>query len=437
MHIAIRNLSFGYSTDSLVLHKINLNVDEGNTLAIVGASGSGKSTLLRIISGIISPNVTNHFNGEVLLDGKNIWNEFDHLKEKRKQGKVGFMFQEPTLFPNLTVRENIELPLKITQHRKDIDRKVSYLLESVGLKDYHNYLPAQLSGGMKTRVALARTFTTEPKLLLLDEPFASLDIVWKIKLYKEVEKLKQEYNTTVIIVTHDIQEALYFSNHIIVTGKGEELNSLNIIDKKLPRDSYEESVKDFQSEFLLIQNLILVNGEREVITDYEMLIALEKIEKMIIGKEHNENLSNLLSSIHRGAKTEEFHNRLKRLWEIATTEQKLILSFALLDFEKISNDLITQIQKFILYSHWNEFVFYLRNQKFYREEAPLDITLNSMKSNENPPSKKWIFACAYCAYLNDTNAEVDFLNRISSEYSTFPLMTETIMELNNKLKNNF
>jgi ABC-type nitrate/sulfonate/bicarbonate transport system ATPase subunit len=124
------------------------------------------------------------------------------------------MFQEATLMPHLTVKQNIELPLKITGFYNQ--QKVDNLIKVIGLEEYSNYLPKKLSGGMKTRVALARAFVTEPELLLLDEPFSALDIAWKSKLYVELEKLKKEINTTVIVVTHDVQEALLLADQVVV-----------------------------------------------------------------------------------------------------------------------------------------------------------------------------------------------------------------------------
>jgi len=176
----------------------------------VGPSGCGKSTLMRIISGILPSTKSNQFSGQITIHGQT-------PDEYRQTGKLTFMFQEATLMPNLTVKENIELPLKI-KGKKD-NAKVNELLATVGLTEYKNYLPKQLSGGMKTRVSLARSFVTQPELLLLDEPFSALDIAWKSKLYVELENLRNKYNTTVVVVTHDVQEALLLANKVAVLSK--------------------------------------------------------------------------------------------------------------------------------------------------------------------------------------------------------------------------
>lgn len=248
MNIQIQNLKFGYDTSKIVLNDINLTINDSNTVALVGASGCGKSTLLRLISTLIRKEKENHLEGAILI------NNLDAISFAKKD-VTGFMFQEPALFPNLTVSDNVILPLKI--RNLSINGDVDKIIELVGLKKYKEYLPSQLSGGMKTRVSLAREFVSKPQLLLLDEPFSSLDIRWKYFLYNELEKLRNEYNPMVIMVTHDIQEALLLSNHIIVMGKnGQILKELNI-SKPLPRANDFSNIKTLQDEFIEVQSLIM------------------------------------------------------------------------------------------------------------------------------------------------------------------------------------
>jgi len=210
--IKLDNISFGYLLGKEVIRNISFSVEKGETLAIVGASGSGKSTILRLIAGILPNNSENTYSGDLKIEGKTPVN---YLKE----GKLAFMFQEPTLFPNLTVEQNIEVPLKIKNIQDQ--SQVNDLIHIVGLNGFENYLPKDLSGGMKTRVSLARSFTTNPELLLLDEPFSSLDIGWKQNLYDELHEIRRNTKARVIMVTHDIQEAIYLSDTIIVLGKSE------------------------------------------------------------------------------------------------------------------------------------------------------------------------------------------------------------------------
>ena len=232
--IHFQNISFSYLPDKQVLNKVSFSLDKGKTLAIVGVSGCGKSTLLRIIAGIL-PGNKYLLEGNITVCGKT-------PDAYRQMGKLSFMFQEPTLMPNLTVKENITLPLKV-KSVKDT-RDVNDLIATVGLEEAKNYLPKQLSGGMKTRVALARSYVTFPELLLLDEPFSALDIGWKSRLYVELEKLKEITNTTIIIVTHDVQEALLLADHVIV------LNFLGFI----------ETAKDIVSNFSILERVSNISG---------------------------------------------------------------------------------------------------------------------------------------------------------------------------------
>lgn len=238
------------------MQNISFDLEKGKTLAIVGASGCGKSTLLRIISGILPCTNSNRLQGILLVENQT-------PDQYRQTGKLAFMFQEATLMPHLTVKENIELPLKI---KGGIDpKKVTDLIKAVGLEEYANYLPKQLSGGMKTRVALARSFSTKPELLLLDEPFSALDIAWKSKLYVELERLREETNTTVVVVTHDVQEALLLADHVIVMNsfggietRKEITSDYSIMQRVNNISGYMNSV--YQSYMLPIQDAIM-NGQ--------------------------------------------------------------------------------------------------------------------------------------------------------------------------------
>lgn len=249
MKITISNLNFGYDENTVVLNNVNLNCNNNHTIALVGASGCGKSTFLRLCCGILPNDKKQNITGTFLIDDK-------HPSELVKSGQVGFMFQEPALFPNLSVKDNIMLPIKLNK-KNGSEQLVKSLIDKVGLTDYTGYLPSQLSGGMKTRVSLARTFITKPRLLLLDEPFSGLDIKWKFLLYRELESLISEYKPMVIMVTHDINEALLLSNHIFVFGKnGIILRELNI-KNPLPRVYREDSLKELQEEYFEIQDLIM------------------------------------------------------------------------------------------------------------------------------------------------------------------------------------
>jgi NitT/TauT family transport system ATP-binding protein len=204
----LKNISKKYLQDHsnklyTVLENINIKIFEGEFVTIVGKSGCGKSTLLNLIAGF-----ENSYDGEILLDGNPI---------KDSSPEIMMMFQESALFPWLTVFQNIEIALKMAKISKDQrEQIVMHYLAIVGLSDYsHSYIH-QLSGGMKQRVALARALSLNPKILLMDEPFAALDISIKKSLYKELLDLHKKTRKTILFVTHNINEAVLLGDRVIV-----------------------------------------------------------------------------------------------------------------------------------------------------------------------------------------------------------------------------
>lgn len=210
MKIEIQNITFRYDKSRNIINDLSLNLNDDKVVAIVGVSGCGKSTLMRLISGLIVIEKDNFFEGKITV------NELSPV-EYRQRGKLSFMFQEPALLPNLSVYANIALPFRI-KGILNSQEKVDAVIETVGLTAFKNYLPKSLSGGMKTRVSLARSFITQPELLLLDEPFSALDVAWKTEIYEELKTLKEKFNTTVLFVTHNIDEALALSNKVLILG---------------------------------------------------------------------------------------------------------------------------------------------------------------------------------------------------------------------------
>lgn len=186
-----------------VLENINIQILDGEIVTILGKSGCGKSTLLNLIAGF-----ENSYGGEILLNG----NPVKDISPERIM-----MFQESALFPWLTAFQNIEIALKMAKIPKDQREEiVMHYLEIVGLSDYsHSYIH-QLSGGMKQRVALARALSLNPKILLMDEPFAALDITIKKSLYKELLDLHKKTRKTILFVTHNINEAVLLGDRVIV-----------------------------------------------------------------------------------------------------------------------------------------------------------------------------------------------------------------------------
>jgi|SRR5688500_13691710 len=186
-----------------VLENINIQIYEGEIVTILGKSGCGKSTLLNLIAGF-----ENSHGGEILLNGK--------LVKDISPERI-MMFQESALFPWLTAYQNIEIALKMAKIPKaKREEIVMHYLEIVGLSEYSRSYIHQLSGGMKQRVALARALSLDPKVLLMDEPFAALDITIKKSLYQELLALHNKHRKTILFVTHNINEAVLLGDRVIV-----------------------------------------------------------------------------------------------------------------------------------------------------------------------------------------------------------------------------
>jgi NitT/TauT family transport system ATP-binding protein len=205
-------------------------------MAILGPSGCGKTTLLRILAGLLtSKSSTGKLEGSVTIDAVS-------PSEYRRRARIGFMFQEPTLLPHLTVRQNIELPLKLLG-MKDMSPALE-LMERVGLTTFADYMPKNLSGGMKSRVALARSFITHPTLLLLDEPFVSLDVGWKADLTAQVQLLRESTESTMFLVTHDVREAMQLATSVLVLNAHGQVIMLERISGTSSEDSLYNSILD-------------------------------------------------------------------------------------------------------------------------------------------------------------------------------------------------
>ncbi|WP_125152925.1 ABC transporter ATP-binding protein [Clostridium rectalis] len=204
--VTVSNICMNYhsiKSSTKALENICFSVKDGEFLSIVGPSGCGKSTILNIIAGLLPPSY-----GHVYIDGELINNV---------STKIGYMFQKDQLFDWLTVWDNILLGLKI-QH-KLTDEKVTtvkQLLKDYNLWNFINHHPSELSGGMRQRVALIRTLALNPDVLLLDEPFSALDYQTRLNISDEIYKILKKQNKTIIMVTHDLSEAISMSNRIIV-----------------------------------------------------------------------------------------------------------------------------------------------------------------------------------------------------------------------------
>lgn len=212
------NKNFNVDGESVnILNDINLNINKGEFIAIVGHSGCGKSTLLKIIAGLL-----NYDDGNVTLDGKKI---------TKPDIDRGMVFQEHRLFPWLTIKENLAIGLD-KLNKKSKEEIIDEHLKLVKLEEFGNVYPHQLSGGMSQRAAIARALVNAPKVLLLDEPFGALDALTKIILQEEILKIWEKEKTTMIMVTHDIEEAVYLADRIVVMsarpGKIKEIVTVDL-----------------------------------------------------------------------------------------------------------------------------------------------------------------------------------------------------------------
>ncbi len=216
--IEIQNVHKTFGTNA-VLNGFNLKLYENENLVIVGKSGSGKSVLLKCIIRLLTPD-----SGNVLVLGKNIpelkQNELDKIRTQ-----VGFLFQGSALYDSMTVRENLEFPLrrhpeKLIGH--DVDTLVKESLQSVGLEHTIDLLPEELSGGMKRRVALARTLILRPKIILYDEPTSGLDPITAKEIIQLILDIQKKYDTASLIITHDMDTARVISNRMIILIEGRD-----------------------------------------------------------------------------------------------------------------------------------------------------------------------------------------------------------------------
>ncbi len=237
MTIKIENISKHFSGFA-ALENINLEIKQGELIALLGPSGSGKTTLLRIVAGL-----------EYADSGKIFFDDQDVLKKKARERGIGFMFQHYALFKHLNVFDNIAfglqvLPRKIRPSKEQIKNKVLDLLKKVHLEQFYNRFPAQLSGGQKQRVALARALATDPKILLLDEPFGALDAKVRKDLRRWMRQLHKEMNITSIFVTHDQAEALEMADRVVVMSNGK------IEQTGTPEEIYHNPKNPFVYDFM-------------------------------------------------------------------------------------------------------------------------------------------------------------------------------------------
>lgn len=237
--IEFRNIVKSFD-GQVILKGINLDINENEFVTLLGPSGCGKTTLLRILGGFLDAD-----EGSVMFDGEEI------SKKPPYERELNTVFQKYALFPHLSVYENIAFGLKIKKVSKDvIDQKVMKMLKLIGLEGYENKNTTLLSGGQQQRVAIARALVNEPKVLLLDEPLAALDLKLRKEMQYELKRIQQEVGITFIFVTHDQEEALTMSDKIVVMKQGE------IQQVGTPEEIYNEPANRYVATFIGESNIL-------------------------------------------------------------------------------------------------------------------------------------------------------------------------------------
>jgi NitT/TauT family transport system ATP-binding protein len=227
----LRHVYPGAQGELTALGRVDLTIDQGEFVTIVGPSGCGKSTLLRILGGLLTPS-----QGQVYLNGQQMTSRRGNSLRLRS-GQVGFVFQDVNLMPWRTVLRNVTLPLEIAGvSRSDAGQRAQDLLDLVGLQGFERAYPRQLSGGMAKRVAIARALVGDPTLLLLDEPFGSLDALSREQMNLELLRIWRVQRVTAVMVTHDLQEAVFLSDRVLaMTPRPGRVRAEVAVDLPRPR----------------------------------------------------------------------------------------------------------------------------------------------------------------------------------------------------------
>lgn len=237
--LEVKNLSYSFGNNP-ILKDINIHVNENEIVAIVGSSGVGKSTLFNLIAGVLKKQT-----GEITINGSD-----DYI------GKVAYMLQKDLLFEHKTIINNVILPLIIAKvNKKKALEEGNKILKQFNLDRYANKYPQQLSGGMRQRVALIRTYMFKKNIFLLDEAFSALDAITKKELHRWYLNLKKEFNLTTLLITHDIEEAVFLSDRIYILGNkpGEIIGEIKI--EINPNEDIDVQRLFYKKEILNIMNI--------------------------------------------------------------------------------------------------------------------------------------------------------------------------------------
>jgi NitT/TauT family transport system ATP-binding protein len=242
--IEFSGLTKRYGPAQTVLDSLSLAISKGEFVSLIGPSGCGKSTVLKLISGLALPTA-----GTIAVDG---------MTPKNAREIISFLFQDATLLPWRTVRQNVGLGLElegvVEARRRE---KISMLLDLVGLREMANAYPRELSGGMKMRVSIARALATNPRLLLMDEPFAALDEMSRDRLNEELLRLREEQKWTAMFVTHSVAEAVFLSTRIVVLAPNPgRVHVILPIDLPWPRTAALRDTPEFEARVMQVSHAL-------------------------------------------------------------------------------------------------------------------------------------------------------------------------------------
>ncbi|MEM3872211.1 MAG: ABC transporter ATP-binding protein [Nitrososphaeria archaeon] len=259
MYLQLKDIWVYYSKNEPVLRGLDLEVDKGELVVLLGASGCGKTTTLKVIAGFIIPN-----KGKILIGEK----DFTRIPPNKRN--IGIVFQSYALFPHMNVRDNISYGLKVRRIPKnEIDLRVDELIDMLGLTDLESKYPSQLSGGQQQRVALARALAIQPDILLMDEPLSNIDPKFRSKIRAEIKSIQKRLNITTVYVTHDQDDALEIADRVAVMNKGviEQIDSPYSIYRR-PKTMYVADFMGFENIFPIEKvedmdkGIVVVNGRK-------------------------------------------------------------------------------------------------------------------------------------------------------------------------------
>lgn len=233
--IMLKNIGMKYDSGVTALTNVSIDIKKGEFVSLLGPSGCGKTTLLRIIADLIKPT-----SGEISVGGET-------PESARLKRKYGIVFQSPVLYDWRTVKKNVILPMEILNVPKpDREERAMQMLELVGLKEFANHYPKQLSGGMQQRVGIARALAIQPEILLMDEPFSALDEFTREKLHEDLLRIWRKTNKTIVFVTHNIAESVFLSDRVCVLSPHPgRLSAIIDIDLPRPRTAEIKNTSEF------------------------------------------------------------------------------------------------------------------------------------------------------------------------------------------------